>query len=265
MKSPTQKKLKKDRNSQMSKAKAFWRKLFSSSGWAFFVVCVWELVEECLENLLALALSSASAVFVAKALSTLAIVTTTKVGIKKVTQRFLFPFFKKLFYKEGNDKMEKLKKLWSWIVANKCTLLGIGTGAVVAVTGSGVIDADKLPALVIGSVNITPILYGLVLGVLTIVASFFPETVEKFKARIAEKKAEKEAKAIEKEAQKELVAEEKLATQTQAEKEKADAKKLAEEKAKLEKEKAEKEHRAKIELAKAELKKKQAELNNQAK
>lgn len=248
----------------MSKAKIFWGKLFSSSGWAFFVLCVWEVVEECLENLLALALSSASAVFVAKALSTLAIVTTTKVGIKKVTQRFLFPFFKKLLYKEGNDKMEKLKKLWSWIVANKCTLLGIGTGAVVAVSGAGAIDVNSFPALVIGSVNITPILYYVVLGMLTIVASFFPETIEKFKARIAEKKANKEQKAIEKEAQKEIKAEERQATQTQAEKEKADAKKLAEEKAKAEKEKAEREHRAKIELAKAELKKKQAEKNNQA-
>jgi hypothetical protein len=189
--------------------------------------------------------------------------------------KLTFPLVKSIFYKKGNDKMEKLKKFWSWIVANKCTLLGIGTGAVVTVSGAGVIDVNSFPALVIGSVNITPILYYLVLGVLTIVASFFPETIEKFKTRIAEKKAEKEQKAnlkaqikeqkaIEKIAEKEFVAEEKLATQTQAEKEKADAKKLAEDQAKAEKEKAERERRAKIELAKAELKKKQAEKNNQA-
>ena len=165
----------------------------------------------------------------------------------------------------NKDKMEKLKTFWSWIVANKCTLLGIGTGAVVAVSGAGAIDVNSFPALVIGSVNITPILYYLVLGVLTIVASFFPETIEKFKARIAEKKAEKEKKAIDKVAEKELVAEEKLATQTQAEKEKAEAKAKAEAEAKAEKEKAEKEYRAKIELAKAEMKKKLAEKNNQAK
>ena len=248
----------------MAKAKTFWRKLFSSSGWAFFVMFVWEIVEELLENLIALGVSSVFAVFVAKALSTLAIVTATT-GIKKMVYRFLFPFFKKILYKEGYDKMEKLKKFGSWVVANKCTLLGIGTGALVTFSGAGVIDVNSFPALVIGSVNITPILYYLVLGALAIVASFFPETIEKFKARIAEKKAEKEAKAITKEAQKELVAEEKLATQTQAEKEKAEAKRLAEEKAKAEKEKAEKEHRAKLELAKAELRKKQAEKNNQAK
>ena len=247
----------------MAKIKTFGRKLVSSSGWAFFVMFVWELVEELLENLIALGVSSVVAVFVAKALSTLAIVTATT-GIKSGIKKFLFPFFKKLFYKKGNDKMEKLKKFWSWVVANKCTLLGIGTGAVVTVTGAGVINADTLPALVIGSVNITPILYGLVLGVLTIVASFFPETVEKFKARIAEKKAEKEQNAINKVAEKELVAEEKLASQTQAEKEKAEAKAKAEAEAKAEKEKAEKEYRAKIELAKADLKKRQAEKNNQA-
>lgn len=251
----------------MSKAKTFWGKLFSSSGWAFFVVCVWEVVEECLENLLALALSSASAVFVAKALSTLAIVTTTKVGIKKVTQRFLFPFFKKLFYKKGNDKMEKLKKFWSWIVANKCTLLGIGTGAVVGVTGAGVVNADTLPPLVIGSVNITPILYGLLLAVLTVVASFFPETIEKFKARIAVKKAEKEQKAnlkaqikeqkvVDKEAEKRLAEQEKQATLSQAEKEKSDAEAKAKE---------EFEKKVKDAMAKKQEERANAQLNNQAK
>ncbi len=247
----------------MAKIKTFGRKFVSSSGWAFFVMFVWELVEELLENLIAIGVSSVAAVFVAKALSTFAIISATT-GIKSAIKKFLFPFFKKLFYKEGNDKMEKFKKFLSWLNANKCTLLGIGTGALVAVSGAGVIDVDSFPALVIGSVNITPILYYLILGVLAVVSSFFPETIEKFKARIAEKKAEKEQKAIDKIAEKELVAEEKLATQTQAEKEKAEAKRLAEEKAKAEKEKADAEYRAKIELAKAELKKKQAEKNNQA-
>lgn len=241
------------------KKRTRFKDLFQGSGLTFVVVFVMEMIEEGLENLISLGISALFSTVLLVCFTQLA-----KIGIKKLV-KLIYPFAKTLFYKEGNDKMEKLKKFWSWIVANKCTLLGIGTGAVVAVTGSGVVDADNLPALVIGSVNITPILYGLVLGVLTIVASFFPETVEKFKARVAEKKAEKEAKAIEKEAKKELVAEDKLATQTQADKEKAEAKRIAEEQAKAEKEKAEKEHRAKIELAKAELKKKQAELNNQAK
>lgn len=247
----------------MTKVKTFWRKFVSSSGWAFFVMFVWELVEELLENLIAIGVSSVAAVFVAKALSTFAIISATT-GIKSGIKKFLFPFFKKLFYKEGNDKMEKFKKFLSWLNANKCTLLGIGTGALVAVSGAGVIDVDSFPALVIGSVNITPILYYLILGVLAVVSSFFPETIEKFKARIAEKKAEKEQKSIVKEAKKQLIAEEKLANQTQAQAEKAQAKAEAEAIAKVEKEKADAEHKAKVELAKAELKKKQAEKNNQA-
>lgn len=237
----------------MAKIKTFGRKFVSSSGWAFFVMFVWELVEELLENLIAIGVSSVAAVFVAKALSTFAIISATT-GIKSAIKKFLFPFFKKLFYKEGNDKMEKFKKFLSWLNANKCTLLGIGTGALVAVSGAGVIDVDSFPALVIGSVNITPILYYLILGVLAVVSSFFPETIEKFKARIAEKKAEKEQKSIVKEAKKQLIAEEKLANQTQAQAEKAQAKAEADAIAKAEKEKADAEHKAKVELAKAELK-----------
>ena len=241
------------------KKRTRFRDLFQGSGLTFVVVFVMEMIEEGLENLISLGISALFSTVLLVCFTQLA-----KIGIKKMI-KWTFPFVKKLIYKENNDKMEKLKKLLSWVVANKCTLLGIGTGAVVAVTGAGVVNVDTLPALVIGSVNLTPILYGLVLGALTIVASFFPETIEKFKTRIAEKKVEKEKKAIKKVAKKELVAEEKLATQTQAEKEKADAKKLADEQAKAEKENAEKEYRAKIDLAKAELKKEQAEKNNQAK
>ena len=232
--------------------------LFQGSGLTFVVVFVMEMVEEGLENLISLGISALFSTVLLVCFTQLA-----KIGIKKLI-KWSFPFVKNLIYKENNDKMEKLKKLWSWVVANKCTLLGIGTGAVAAVTGAGVVNVETLPALVIGTVNITPILYGLILGALIIVASFFPETVEKFQARVAEKKAEKEQNAINKVAEKELVAEEKLASQTQAEKEKAEAKAKAEAEAKAEKEKAEKEYRAKIELAKADLKKRQAEKNNQA-
>ena len=243
----------------LHKNRTRFRDLFKGSGLTFSVVFIMEMIEEGLENLISLGFSALFSTVLLVCCTQLA-----KIGIKKLI-KLIYPFAKSLFYKKGNDKMEKLKKFWSWVVANKCTLLGIGTSAVVTATGAGAINVDALPALVIGSVNLTPILYSVVLGVLVIVASFFPETIEKFKARIEEKKAEKEKKAIDKVAEKELVAEEKLATQTQAEKEKAEAKAKAEADAKAEKEKAEKEYRAKIELAKAELKKKQAEKNNQAK
>ena len=228
------------------------KKLFSGSGWALFTMFVWELVEEGLENLIAFALSSALAVFITKALSTLAIITATQ-GIKVFLKRYLFPFIKTLTFKEGNDKMEKLKKFFSWLNANKCTLLGVGTGAVVAVSGAGVIDVASFPALVIGTLNITPIIYYVALGILTIVASFFPETIEKFRARVEQVKIERDAKAIEKEAKKEIANEQKIANQTQAQQEKAKAKEEADKVAKAEKEKADAEHKAKVQEAKAKI------------
>ena len=232
--------------------KSLLSKLFSGSGWALFTMFVWELVEEGLENLIAYALSSAVAIFVTKALSTLAIITATQ-GIKVAIKRFLVPFIRELTYKEGNDKMEKIKQFFSWLNANKCTIGGIAVGALTAVSGAGVIDVTSLPELIVGSVNITPILYYAVLGILIILVSFFPETIEKFKERIAKQKADAEQKAINKEALKEIAEEEKIANQTQAEAEKAKAEAEAKAQAEAEKAQAEAEHRAKVEEAKAKI------------
>ena len=207
-----------------------------------------ELVEELLEELIAWGISNFITWAITKALSAVIVVTltqTTKLVIKKI--------IKQITYKEGNDKMNKLKKFFSWIWANKCTLGGIATGAVTVISGVGVIDVNSFPELLIGGFNITPVLYYGILGILAIVCSFFPESIEKFAKRIAEKKADKEAKAIEKEAKAEIKAEEKLANQTQAEAEKTKAKEDAEAQAKAEKEKAEAEHRAKVEEAKAKI------------
>lgn len=148
--------------------------------------------------------------------------------------------------------MEKLKTAWNWFRANKCTILGIVTGAGVAVSGT-VLDSNSLPALMIGTFNLTPILYWVFLGVLVIVSSFFPETYNKWKERVDIVKADKEQKALVKEAKKELANEEKLANQTQAQKEKEEAKKQADERAKLEKEQADSEHKAKVDAIKAQL------------
>lgn len=236
----------------MKTKQSLWKKLATGSGWAVFSVLIWELVEEGLEELIAYALSSTLALFVTKVLSTLAIITAAK-GIKVVIQRFLLPVIKTLIYKEGNDKMEKLKKFFSWIFANKCTLGGVAVGALTAVTGAGVIDLNSFPALVVCGVNITPILYWTVVGLLTILVSFFPETIKKFKERVAAQKAEREQKALEKEAIKEIKAEEKVANQTQAEQEKAKSKAEKEQKTKEEKERFKAEHKAKVEAIKAEI------------
>lgn len=233
-------------------------RLFSGSGWAIFTMFVWEMVEEGLENLIAVALSSAVALFVTKALSTLAIITATQ-GIKVAIKRFMTPLIRELTYKEGNDKMKKLKDFFAWVNANKCTIGGVVISALTVISGAGVIDVNSLPTLVIGTFNITPVIYYLLLGVMGIVVSFFPESVKKYTERIARQKAEKEAKIIEKEAKKEIANEEKIANQTQAEAEKAKAKAEAQERAKAEKEKLEAEHRAKVEEVKARLKEQNTE------
>lgn len=239
-------------NNPQKKEQTLRSKLFSGGGWALFTMFVWELVEEGLENLIAMALSSAVALFITKALSTLAIITATQ-GIKVTIKRFLVPFIKELTYKEGDDKMKKLRQFFSWLNANKCTIGGIAIGALTAVSGAGLIDASTLPALIIGSVNVTPIIYYCLLGGMTILVSFFPETVDKFKARVEAQKQAKEVKLINKQAKKEIAEEEKLANQTQAQQEKAKAKAEAEALAREKKEETEKLKRAKIEEAKAKI------------
>lgn len=232
----------------------FLTKLYKSSGWALFTMFTWELVEEGLENLIAYLISSAFVIFIAKILSTLAIVISTQ-GIKVVAKTYLFPFFKKIIYKEGNDKVEKIKNFFKLLWANKKTLTGIASASVATLSGTGVIDISTLPELVIDGFNITPILYYgalLVLALIGITGKGF-ETIKQFFDRKAIEKTQAEQKAILKEAKKEIANEQKVANQTQAQQEKAEAKKLAEEQAKKEKEKADAEHRAKVEQAKAQL------------
>lgn len=241
----------------MKTKQSLWGKLVASGGWAVFTMLVWELVEEGLESAIAYMISSATALFVAKALSTLGIVLATQ-SIKVLVKRFLYPFIKTLTYKEGNDKMNKIKKFFSWLNANKCTIGGIALGATTAISGAGLIDVSTFPALLVGGFNLTPVIYYGLLGALTIVVSFFPETIEKFKERVAKINAEKEQNKIDKVAAKELKHDQKVANQTQAEKEKETAKKQAEEKAKLDKAKAEAEYRAKVDAAKAKLKAEEA-------
>lgn len=234
--------------------KSFWQKIFSGSGWALFTMFVWEMVEEGLENLIAFALSSALATFITKALSTLAIITATQ-GIKVSLKRFLTPLIKTLTYKEGDDKMSKIKQFFVWIWCNKKSLGGVCSSAVIALSGTGVIDVNSLPVLYIKGFNITPILYYAILSVFTIIGVTGKgfEKIKTFFERIGLLKQQKEDEAIIKEAKKELAEEERIANQTQAEQEKAKAKEEAEQKAQEEKAKAEAEHRAKVDEAKAKL------------
>lgn len=238
-------------DNEPKQAKTFWKKICSGSGWALFIMLIWELVEECLETFVAFVISDIITAFFIKALSTFAITQGVKVSIR----RFLMPFIKTLTYKEGNDKMSKIKKFFTWIWCNKKTLTGTAASAVMTLSGTGVININSLPALNIDGINITPIIYYFLLAVLALVGVTGKgfENIKTFFERVGLIKAEKEQKAILKEAKKELAAEEVKANQTQAEQEQVEAKANAEAKAKAEQEQVEAEHRAKIEAAKAQI------------
>ena len=222
---------------------------------ALFAMFAWEMVEEGLENAIAYLITSAVALFVAKALSALAIIGATQ-AIKVSIKRYLLPLVKTLTYKEGDDKMKKFKMVINWLNANKFTLIGVVSGALVAFSGSGIIDVNNMPTLMIGAVNITPIIYYVILGALTILASFFPEKVEDFVERITlakgKREARKEARAVEKEekeihktALKELDEEEKTSEKNKTSED--------EQRIKEEKERAEREYRAKIDAEKTKI------------
>ena len=103
---------------QTGKQKHFSLKWLLASGGATITVFSWELIEEALENVIALGISSAIAV-----LSTFLLVFATqgiKLGIKRII-KFLFPIIKQLIYKEGNDKMKMLKNYWTKVWGNKIT------------------------------------------------------------------------------------------------------------------------------------------------
>ena len=204
------------------------------------VMLIWELLEEGLETFIAFAISSVCAIFVVKALSTLGVVVATQ-GIKTLIKSTFVPLIKKITYKKGNDKVEKVKKFFSWVWSNKKTLLGSLLAVISGVMTGIAINADFIqlfPALTFLGVNWTAVGIGLLafagieLGVL---GKGF-ETVDQHEKRMAVLKAEKEQKAIEKQAKKEIKTEEKLANQTQADKEKAKEKEIAdaERKAKVE-------------------------------
>lgn len=98
----------------------WWKKLMSSGLWSMTTIFAWELVEEALENLIAYGISSVVALFITKALSTLAIITATQ-GLKVGIKRFVFPYIKTLIYKEGNDKMKLVNTYFTKAWGNKLT------------------------------------------------------------------------------------------------------------------------------------------------
>lgn len=247
-----------------------WGKVFAKSGLLFVGAYTWELLEELLEELIAFGIAS----FIVKTMSMVLVVALT-IGAKKLIFRIVKSIVKKITYKKGDDKMSKVKQFFAyigkgfkWIFANKKSLTGIASGAVMTLSGTGVIDISALPELPVNGFNITPVIYYgalLVLAIIGVSGKGF-ESIKTFFTRKEQEKVEKKHKDNVKLAMAEIKAEKKLANQTQAEQEKAKAKAEAEAKEKAEKEQAEKLHRQEIDKIKAEIKlaeakAKQAELN----
>ncbi len=154
-----------------------------TSGGTAITVFSWELLEEALENVIALGISSVIAV-----LSTFLLVFATqgiKLGIKK-TIKIVFPIVKEKIYKEGDDKMKMLKNYWTKVWGNKIT------GTLSAVPFATV----AYYAFDFANVAITALAVALAFIVAYNVAIFFGgETLAQIQDRIAKARLTKEEKA----------------------------------------------------------------------
>lgn len=211
----------------------------------FFCGLAIELVEEILEEIIAWSITNFITFVITKAFSVVIVflgTQTIKFFIKKI--------IKKITYKEGNDKVNKMKSFITTLWQNKGTIGGVLTGALAVVSGTGVIDITAFPELIIGTVNITPWLYYGAIAVLFVWCSFFPESKEEYEKRIKEKEAKKHKKEVRKIAEKEIAEEAKKANQSQAQQEKDEARKAKEKAEKEAKEKAEQAMRAEVDAEK---------------
>ena len=130
----------------------------------FLVVFANEIVEEILEDVIATGIS----LLAMKVLSIAFLVVCTQT-IKILLKRII----KTITYKEGNDKMEKIKAVLKWILANKKSLSStvvnaVGAGA--GITASWTVEA--LPQIMFNSFNIAPILYTVVFAICFILNEF---------------------------------------------------------------------------------------------
>lgn len=185
-----------------------WKELFQGSGLTFVVVFAMEMLEEGLENLIALGISTL--------FSTVLLVCVTqlsKIGLKKLI-KWMMPLVKQLIYKEGDDKVKALKNYWTKVWGNKITGTSVGLGF------AGISYFQ----------NLIPFAHHCLWFALIVFVVFFNlgiffggETLNQIQERLANATLRKEEKEILKEAKKKLAQLEKEATQSEAEKQKADA------------------------------------------
>lgn len=121
-------------------------KVIKSGGLAFFTVLSSEGVEMLLESAIAWFVTNALTMLVLKIVATFTVVTTARILVKPLCRAIT----EKFIYQKGEDKMEKLKSLWEIVKANKCSIAIIILSAILAMSGSSLINVNALPQIPIG-------------------------------------------------------------------------------------------------------------------
>jgi hypothetical protein len=167
-----------------------------------------EMIEEGLENLIALGISTLFSTVLLVCFTQLA-----KIGLKRLV-KLIMPYVKKLIYREGDDKMKLLKKYWTMVWGNKITGTSVGLGF------AGISFFQTL-------IPFAHHCYWFALIVFVVFYNlgifFGGETLNQIQERLAQALLTKEQNSVVKEAKKRIAQEKKEATQSEAEKQKADA------------------------------------------
>ena len=171
------------------------QKIKSSGKASVIIGGIWAVLLEVLEELLEEAIALGFSWVIGKAVSFVIVLT--------ISQKFIIKkIIKIVTYKGGTDKMDKLKVIAKWIVANKKSLLGTFGNAVVA--GGGIATSwavDGLPEILVKGFNIAPIIYTVVclivfaLTEIGVCGKGFECIAGYAERKAAEAKAKEEAKA----------------------------------------------------------------------
>lgn len=195
---------------QNTKKKKWYKKLFN--GDMFFALLISELFEEVLEEMIAFGFSW----IIGKVINVLFIITLTQ-GTKIIIKRVV----KSITYKEGHDKMAKIKQFFAKLKkvitenvvwSNKLTISGILSTSFMLLEGTDVINViATLPELTVYGFNVMPYVVYLALGLLSIfgIGKQGFESVKTYLARVHAKDEVKAQKVADKEYNKEIAAQEK--------------------------------------------------------
>ena len=95
-------------------------RFFEGTAFTFLALFVWELLEEALEEVIAMGITT----LITKAISTIFVVSVTQ-AVKVVIKRFI----KAMTYKQGDDKMKVIKNIFTFLWGNKLTTGLVGLSA----------------------------------------------------------------------------------------------------------------------------------------